>query len=190
MYRCIGMKQADIVAKIARETGFTLPEAALPEIWAETERQIRCGMNPTPGIEAFIRTLACNFCVASSSAPERIELSLKMANLLGLFGQNHIFSTSMVARGKPAPDIFLFAAERLKADPANCVVIEDSPFGVQAAVAAGMAVFGYAGASHTHDQHQADLLRAGASACFDSWSRLPGLLAASNLALPQASRGS
>jgi beta-phosphoglucomutase-like phosphatase (HAD superfamily) len=78
----------------------------------------------------------------------------------------------MVKRGKPAPDIFLFAAERMGADPADCVVIEDSPFGIQGAVAAGMAAIGYTGGGHTYAGHADRLIADGATAVCADWSEM------------------
>jgi HAD superfamily hydrolase (TIGR01509 family) len=81
--------------------------------------------------------------VASQSPLARVQFSLEVTGLAPLFGM-HIYVTSMVSRPKPAPDIYLLAARRLEADPADCVVIEDSPAGAAAARAAGMQVIGYA----------------------------------------------
>lgn len=81
--------------------------------------------------------------VASQSSLARVRMSLQVAGLAGQFGE-HIYVTSMVARPKPAPDIYLLAAERLGAAPADCIVVEDSPAGATAALAAGMRVVGYA----------------------------------------------
>jgi beta-phosphoglucomutase-like phosphatase (HAD superfamily) len=86
--------------------------------------------------------------VASSSAPDRIRTSLAVTGLARFFG-DHVFSAVNVARGKPAPDLFLHAAAAMHADPSRCVVIEDSPPGVAAGRAAGMRVIGFTGASHS-----------------------------------------
>ena len=90
-----------------------------------------------------LRRRGHRMAVASQSPLARVRLSLQVAGLAGQFGE-HIYVTSMVARPKPAPDIYLLAAERLGAVPADCIVIEDSPAGAAAALAAGMRVLGYA----------------------------------------------
>ena len=90
--------------------------------------------------------------------------------------QPHVFSATQVARGKPAPDLFLFAAASMHADPAACVVIEDSVPGVQAAVAAGMRVIGFTGGGHCRPGHAERLLAAGAAAIADDMRRLPALV--------------
>lgn len=104
-------------------------------------------LKPTLGIEALLRRLQCQRCVASSSSPARIEYSLSLTGLLEHFG-NKLFSASTVKHGKPAPDLFLYAADRMGYAPEQCVVIEDSPSGVKAAQAANMFVAAYLGASH------------------------------------------
>jgi len=183
MFSCIGMKQRDILEKINRETGFLLPEHAIPEIWQEAEQAIRDGLQPTKGIAEFLRSLKCKTCVASSSTPERIALSLQTAGLAELFPKDMVFSTTMVKHGKPAPDLFLYAAKQAGVAPDRCIVIEDSPYGVQGAVAAHMPVFGYVGGSHSHDEHGPKLTAAGATGLFSSWKDLPALLAEHDLQL-------
>ena len=99
-------------------------------------------------------------CVASSSAPARLRHSLSLTGLLRYF-EPHVFSATQVARGKPAPDLFLFAAASMQRAPAACVVIEDSVPGVQAAVAAGMRVIGFTGGGHCRPGHAERLRAAG-----------------------------
>ena len=94
-----------------------------------------------------VEGLRARVCVASSSAHERLRLSLRVAGYEAMFAPN-IFSAADVAQGKPSPDLFLFAARAMGVKPKDCLVIEDSVAGVVAARAAGMAVFGFVGASH------------------------------------------
>lgn len=115
-------------------------------------------------------------CVASSGTPEKIRHGLTCAGLYDQFAP-HIFSAVQVKRGKPAPDLFLLAAEAMKAPPGRCVVIEDSVPGVTGARAAGMTVLGFHGGSHCRPDH-ADMLRqAGAAVTFDDMRLLPALIA-------------
>jgi HAD superfamily hydrolase (TIGR01509 family) len=79
-----------------------------------------------------LAALRLSVCVASSSAPEQIRRKLELTGLLDRFGQNNLFSATMVARGKPAPDLFLYAAQQLATCPDHCLVIEDSPAGIDA----------------------------------------------------------
>jgi HAD superfamily hydrolase (TIGR01509 family) len=110
-----------------------------------------------PGVHALIAALRereIPICVASQSALPRVRLSLQICGLDSSFG-DRVFTASMVARPKPAPDLFLHAAHTLGAEPGTCIVIEDSPSGVRAAVAAGMNVLGYAAAENPALLHEA-----------------------------------
>jgi HAD superfamily hydrolase (TIGR01509 family) len=110
-----------------------------------------------------------HLCVASQAPPARTKLALQLTKLLHFFGSN-VFTSFDVSRGKPHPDLFLYAAARLGVDPSRCVVIEDSPSGAEAATAAGMRVFVYAAG-----EEASELLCAGATV-FREMSELPGLL--------------
>ena len=115
-------------------------------------------------------------CVASSGTPEKIRHGLSCA---GLYEQlaPHIFSATQVKRGKPAPDLFLFAAEQMKARPERCLVIEDSVHGVTAARRAEMVVFGFTGGAHAQGrEYNARLVEAGAAVVFDDMRELPRLV--------------
>lgn len=101
-------------------------------------------LKPVPGIVEALEGIATPTCVASSGTHERIRYTLGLTGLYARF-VGRIFSASDVARGKPAPDLFLHAAHRMGADPSECAVVEDSRYGIEAARAAGMRAFGYAG---------------------------------------------
>ncbi|MFC8007913.1 HAD family hydrolase [Streptomyces olivaceus] len=105
-------------------------------------------LEPVPGAVEVLEKLAADgvaYCVASSGSHERIRVGHRKTGLDRWFDDGRIFSSQDVGRGKPAPDLFLYAAERMGVAPARCVVVEDSPLGVQAAVAAGMDVYGFTG---------------------------------------------
>ena len=104
---------------------------------------------------------------------EKIRHSLALTGLLDLFDPD-LFSARQVRHGKPAPDLFLFAAARMGVAPARCLVIEDSVVGVRAARAAGMAVAGFHGASHASDGYADALRRAGADVLFADMDQLSG----------------
>jgi HAD superfamily hydrolase (TIGR01509 family) len=123
-----------------------------------------------PGIEDALDRLGVPFCVASSGDHEKMNITLGITGLLPRFA-GRIFSVTQVARGKPAPDVYLFAARQLGAEPSACLVVEDTPPGVQAGVAAGMTVFGYC--AHTPEQK---LKAAGAHRTFDDLRALPGMV--------------
>ena len=138
-------------------------ERLLAELGASLER--------VPGILGALDRIPIPNCVASSSDPERLRLSLAAADLLEHF-EGRVFSATEVERGKPAPDLFLYAARQLGAEPARCAVVEDSPLGVEAALAAGMVSFGFAGTS-TADAGE---LEAAGAQVFRDMSELPALL--------------
>ena len=168
--RCFGMKQADILRSVERDTGVAVPDAVANALWPATRALFDRSLRPMPGVAEFIAGLGDRpRCVASSSSLERIRFSLAKTGLADLFGE-HVFSSQMVARGKPAPDLFLFAAERMGAPPERCAVIEDSVFGVQGARAAGMRAIGFLGGSHIVPDHGARLLADGAEAALPSFA--------------------
>jgi len=104
------------------------------------------GLRAVPGVRDIVEALSLKkypICVASQSPPARVALSLVLTGLDGFFG-SRIYTASMVTHPKPAPDLFLHAAQSCGARPQACAVVEDSPSGVVAAVAAGMAAFGFA----------------------------------------------
>ncbi len=132
-------------------------------------------LQPVPGIAAALDAIPLARCVASSGAPEKVRFSLTLTGLLNHF-EPHLYSAHMVERGKPAPDLFLLAAERMGVPPTACTVVEDSVAGIQAARAAGMRVLGFAGAGHAGPGY-ADLLRqTGPDRVFTDMADLPGLL--------------
>lgn len=128
------------------------------------------------GIRSAIEAIPLPRCVASSSDEERLQISLGQTDLLALFGSN-IFSTTMVKNGKPAPDLFLFAARQMGVSASRCVVVEDSPSGVKAAKAAGMTAIGFTGGSHFLVVDNTETLRnAGADYILKDATDLPSLL--------------
>ncbi|MFC5387544.1 HAD family hydrolase [Aquamicrobium segne] len=168
--QCFGMKQADIIARIAELTGHHYPDHAPDDLWLETKALFSEQLQPISGLPDFLSNLKIQRCVASSSSLERIHHSLDVTSIASYFDDDAIFSSSMVRHGKPAPDIFLFAAEKMGMDPAKSAVIEDSPFGIQGAVAAGMAAIGFTGGSHSYEGHAERLLAAGAHAVCTDWA--------------------
>ena len=128
-----------------------------------------------PGFTRRSTGCRCASCVASSSTLARLRHSLGLTGLYARFAP-HVFSAEQVARGKPAPDLFLHAAAAMGCAPARCLVIEDSVSGVRGAVAAGMRVWGFIGGGHCADGHDGRLREAGAERVFDHMPDLPALL--------------
>ena len=175
MQDCIGLKQADIISKIAKITGLQLPSDRHLEIWPATKELFERSLMPTAGIENYLTKSMISRCVASSSSLERIHLSLSVTGLLDFF-EPWIFSSSMVQNGKPAPDLFLLAAQQLGYAPNKCVVIEDSFLGVQGAIAAGMQAIGFVGGAHTNSDSGQRLLTYGATAICSNWQEVAATL--------------
>jgi HAD superfamily hydrolase (TIGR01509 family) len=124
---------------------------------------LKSSIKPVAGIHQAIAEISIPYCVASSGSYEKMHITLGETNLLPFF-EGKLFSTSDVSRGKPYPDIYLHAANKLGvSDPSKCIVIEDSPLGVQGAKAAGMTVCGYSELTHKHQ-----LIEAGAHLTIDN----------------------
>jgi HAD superfamily hydrolase (TIGR01509 family) len=123
-------------------------------------------LHPIPDVDTVLSGLRMPYCVASSSDLDRVALSLKVTGLAPPFG-DRLYTAQMVKHGKPAPDLFLYAADKMGAQPARTLVVEDSESGVRAGKAAGMTVWGFVGGSHYRGRDgQAILSRAGADRVF------------------------
>ena len=168
--RFIGRSNSQCLLIAEALIGQPLPDDFLDVCEARTLALLGQELRPVPGIEALIAELRSPFCVASNGQREKMRFTLGKTGLLKYF-YGKIFCVEDVALPKPAPDLFLHAARSCGAEPARCVVIEDTPTGVRAARAAGMRAFGFAGLTPA-----ASLLQAGAEAVFFSMDELPGLL--------------
>lgn len=166
--RFLGKSLATLVDTLETEFDVFIDQAFLDRIRNDLYERFRRELKPIDGIAETLDGLAVPRCVASSSQLERIRLSLGVTGLLERLEPN-IFSASMVKRGKPAPDLFLFAAEKMGVAPRNCIVVEDSPAGIMAARAAGMTVFAFTGGSHAHSpSYRAELERLSPEVVFDA----------------------
>jgi HAD superfamily hydrolase (TIGR01509 family) len=171
--RFLGRSIGYVNAAIVEQLGGPLP-ADRQRHWETRYRQLMTErLRPIPGVTEALEQITLPVCVASSSSPESIAFKLSLCGLADYF-DDRVFSATQVRHGKPAPDLFLLAADRLDADPARCAVIEDSPVGVQAGRAAGMRTFAYAGSEAV----ARDRLAGEATVVFDDMRRLPELLEA------------
>jgi HAD superfamily hydrolase (TIGR01509 family) len=169
----VGRSRDTCIAMAGEMHGVAMP-ADFGERWDEAlhealQREVR----PVAGVPELLAGLRIPFCVASNGEPRHMELGLGAAGLLP-FVQGRLFSAKLVANPKPAPDVYLHAARTMGAAPARCAVVEDTPTGVKAGVAAGMTVFGYVGGP----QSDAAQLRALGATPFDRMADLPALLEA------------
>ena len=169
----VGMWWPDVVSSIEAELGGRLPDRFTEEYRGRQVAALAAGCQTVPGAVAAldaVESAGALTCVASNGPHEKMEVTLGGCGLLERF-RGRIFSAADVAAGKPAPDLFLHAAETLGAHPAACAVVEDSPLGIEAAVAAAMAPYGFAGGHAT-----AAALEGAGAVAFASMDELPGLL--------------
>jgi HAD superfamily hydrolase (TIGR01509 family) len=145
--RYLGHSFAVVAEDYRRILHRPIPDDFLAEMNADLFETFGHELRPIPEIESVLTGLKIPFCLTSSSGLERIRVSLRITGLAPYFG-DRIFNAEMVARGKPAPDLFLLAAERMGAAASRSLVIEDSVTGVQAGKAAGMTVWGFTGGAH------------------------------------------
>lgn len=159
----------EVIAEIEAAIGKPLPSDFSDELKRATLDRFRSDLKEVSGAADFIERFAhIPRCIASSSSIDRLQLCLSVLDMEAEFG-DRVFSADMVARGKPHPDIFLFAAGKLGVSPERCLVIEDSAGGIQAAVAAGMTAVGLCAASHIREGHDVRLRDAGAVHLAQSW---------------------
>ena len=146
--------------------GHMIPEQFAAELKAGVRAAFLSGLGPIEGVNAVLEGLQIPHCVASSSDADRVSFSLSLTGLAPHFDAR-LYTSQMVERGKPAPDLFLYAAEKMRADPRRTLVIEDSVSGVTAGKAAGMTVWGFVGGSHYRQRDgKAMLAQAGADRVF------------------------
>ena len=159
-----------------KETGIIIPPHYEQEIEKQKYELFSKNVPIIPGVcEMLDQLQVVPKCVASGTRYNELKRNLANAGLDSYFDTN-IFSSEMVAHGKPFPDLFLYAAEKMAADPSECIVIEDAVAGIQAASAANMRVFGFVGGSHCDDDHAHRLQAAGAQKIFSDIRLLPNLI--------------
>lgn len=168
-----GRRPADMFADVEQASGVTLPPKFPTLVAAAILKRLDEELRAIPHVEHALSWLRGPKCVASSSGLDRVRLSLNATALTRFFGGN-LFSASDVSDGKPAPDLFLHVARQMGVPPQDCIVVEDSPAGVTAAVAAGMAAIGFVGGSHADEALPDKLGEAGATAVVADMRALKG----------------
>jgi HAD superfamily hydrolase (TIGR01509 family) len=168
--RFVGRSMSQCWEVIAGILGHPLPQSFLDDYRRRAASALQSELKIVPGVDAVVAGLNTPFCVASSGTHEKMQLTLGATGLLAKFS-GRIYSVTDVARSKPYPDVYLHAAKQMGVAPASCAVIEDTPTGVRAGVAAGMTVFGYC--ALTPEQR---LREAGALTTFRHMRELPALL--------------
>ena len=171
-----GISIQAVCDKVRRDWGLDLPHDFVAALRERDRHAFARDLRAIPGIFTALDALdakGLRYCVASSGTPEKVRHSLEITDLIHRFN-GHLFSASQVAHGKPAPDLFLFAARSMNTSPNDCRVIEDSPAGVAGAKAAGMRVLGFTGGGHCGPNYAAKLNAA--DTVFDDMAALVSLL--------------
>lgn len=166
----LGIGMESTVGMIEERLGRPIPTGWLTELEAEVNEAFGRELEAVPGVDSALDQITLPTCVASGGSQEKMRLTLGLTGLWERF-EGRIFSAAEVPHPKPAPDLFLHAACEMGADPAHCIVVEDSPFGVAGAKAAGMRVLGYAALTPPERLE-------GADAVFTAMADLPGLITA------------
>jgi len=174
-----GLTFKDILLEIERKSSIPFQASMIDQAEALIDRRLGAEVRIIDGARAAVAAVAYPKCICSNSRTDRVTLTLGKTGLLPYF-EGLIFSSleTQSRKAKPAPDVFLHAAEAMRADPANTFVIEDSVHGVAGARAAGMRVIGFTGASHSYPGHADALMEAGAETVIRRWSDFQGVITA------------
>lgn len=164
---------ADVRDRLGAEAARRFDADTTAELHTAFETRLQA-VTGIPSLLDHLDALGVATCVASSGSHGRMGITLRVTGLLGRFA-GRIYSGTEVLHGKPAPDLFLHAADRMGAEPGRCVVVEDSVYGVRAGAAAGMRVYGFAGGLTS-----ASALAAAGAVVFEEMSDLVGLLSHSS----------
>jgi HAD superfamily hydrolase (TIGR01509 family) len=182
--RYAGRPEHEMIADIERDWGRAVPAEYFGRIRQRIDQAYSAELCAIPGVADVLERIRIPVCVASSSYPEKLKLGLETVGLYRQFAFN-LVSASFVAHGKPAPDVFIYAAGWMRTPIPDCLVIEDSVPGVRAARAAGMRVFGFTGGGHCFPGHGSRLLDAGAELVISDFHELDAQLPAAFRDLPQ-----
>ncbi|WP_367715483.1 HAD family hydrolase [Nitratireductor sp. GISD-1A_MAKvit] len=177
--RYAGLTFRDILLSIEESAEAPLQATLLDRAESEVDRKLRKEVKPLEGVHEAVAGVTLPKCVCSNSSQERVEAMLARTQLLSLF-EGHIFSAmeTPTRQPKPAPDVFLHAAEKMGAAPERCFVIEDSVHGIAGAKAAGMRVIGFTGGAHIQPGHADLLMEAGAETVIHRFRDLAAVLEA------------
>ena len=174
-----GLTFRDIMLRIEQESQQLFQASLIAEAEDLVDRRLRAEVRAIDGAAEAVASVTGKRCICSNSGAERLRAMLTRTHLLPFF-DGVVFSSLDTPSGKPkpAPDVFLYGAEKMGADPAKTFVVEDSVHGVAGAKAAGMRVIGFTGASHSHPGHADLLMEAGAETAIRRWADFAPMLAA------------
>lgn len=176
--RFSGKSWEQILRDVEAESGLTLADRLATVVEDLLDERLPIEIEAIAGVEEMLTGLILPHCICSNTKLSRIEILLDKVGLRHYFAPN-IFSAKDLGpgRSKPAPDVYLHGAAVMGADPARCVVVEDSVHGVMAGCAAGMTVIGFTGGGHTFSRHAGNLLAAGAKTTLSDMRELPQVMA-------------
>jgi HAD superfamily hydrolase (TIGR01509 family) len=173
--RFAGRPEREMIADIERDWGRPVPRAFFDRIRVRIDEAYASELRIMPEIAGVLGRIRIDICVASSSYPAKLALGLRSVGLYDRFAPN-VISASFVTHGKPAPDVFIYAAGWMRKQVAQCLVIEDSVPGVRAAAGAGMRVIGFAGGTHCRPSLRGRLMDAGAECVITDFRELAALV--------------
>ena len=171
----VGISEDDTAKAIAAHYRIDLSAETVMAKRRRTAELFDAKLKPIKGVSTLLDGLRSPHCVASGSSLARLERTLKLTGLFAYFA-GRIFSAEQVEHGKPAPDLFFFAAQQMRIEPPRCLVIEDGLPGTRAGVAAGMTVWGFTGGSHIQPEHEDKLREAGAKRIFPDMAAVAAAL--------------
>ncbi|EIM75660.1 hypothetical protein A33O_07540 [Nitratireductor aquibiodomus RA22] len=177
--RYAGLTFKDILLSIEENADAPLQATLIDQAESEVDKKVRKEVKPLEGVHEAVAAVTMPKCVCSNSSYERVEAMLSRTRLLPFF-KDHIYSSleTPSRQPKPAPDVFLYAAEKMGAAPGRCFVIEDSVHGIAGARAAGMRVIGFTGGAHIQPGHADLLMEAGAETVIHRFQDLAGVIEA------------
>jgi HAD superfamily hydrolase (TIGR01509 family) len=175
-----GRRVIDIIVLLENRLGISLSADKRSHMQMDIDSRVAQEATAMPKVKEVYESLGIPVAIVSNSAVDRLRQCVQRAGLIGLVGSN-MYSGDEVSSPKPAPDVYLKAAQTMGFSPEQCLVIEDSVTGVIAAKAAGMCVLGFLGGSHIRPDHADTLMKAGAQILFDNMTELPQVIQNLNL---------
>lgn len=177
--RFAGLDWKNILLTVEKEADLPLSASLIDKSEALLDRALSIRVKMIDGVRTALSRLTEQRCICSNSSSKRLDMMLTKVGLKPYF-EGHVYSAKDLGpdRTKPKPDIYLHGAKQFNADPARCLVIEDSVHGVHAARAAGMRVIGFTGGSHTYPTHADRLTDAGAETVISRMTELPQMVEA------------
>jgi HAD superfamily hydrolase (TIGR01509 family) len=175
----VGMTMTAVKAMVEEREGVKLPDDFIQRFINMVLQRMKNGLRPVPGAVEAVDTLSAKYktCVASNGERDNVIQSIKAIGVYGYFGEDRTFTKIQVPRGKPFPDLFLFAAQKMGIAPEKCLVIEDSLPGAQAGMAAGMQVIGITAVCHEPEVVAENMKKAGVATIFHTWAEILGHIA-------------